>query len=197
MKNHNGLHGGAGATTADVFRFLPPNRSRWSSAGGRDHGGFSGAKGDSIAICWCSPTASSTPPTKMQDRQRSGLIAVRTVVGQSWNASDHDLEDRQITVEGPFMARAIRCSPSPAAPASTRAAKGSMKLHPRDAKATSYDFTYDLAVMAYTLEHCLRSRRDFPALTKNPGLAFLDGRGQPGARTPWSTPLRTSMRPAT
>jgi cysteine desulfurase family protein (TIGR01976 family) len=36
--------------------------------------------------------------------------------------------------------------------------------------------------MAYTLEHCLRSRRDFPALTKNPGLAFLDGPG--GSQVP-------------
>jgi cysteine desulfurase family protein (TIGR01976 family) len=31
--------------------------------------------------------------------------------------------------------------------------------------------------MAYTLEHCLRSRQDFPALIKNPDLAFLDGPG--------------------
>ena len=36
--------------------------------------------------------------------------------------------------------------------------------------------------MAYTLEHCLRSRRDFPALTKNPDLAFLDGPG--GSQVP-------------
>jgi cysteine desulfurase family protein (TIGR01976 family) len=36
--------------------------------------------------------------------------------------------------------------------------------------------------MAYTLEHCLRSRRDFPALTKNPELAFLDGPG--GSQVP-------------
>jgi cysteine desulfurase family protein (TIGR01976 family) len=36
--------------------------------------------------------------------------------------------------------------------------------------------------MAYTLQHCLRSRRDFPALTKNPGLAFLDGPG--GSQVP-------------
>jgi cysteine desulfurase family protein (TIGR01976 family) len=31
--------------------------------------------------------------------------------------------------------------------------------------------------MAYTQEHCLRSRRDFPALIKNPDLAYLDGPG--------------------
>lgn len=36
--------------------------------------------------------------------------------------------------------------------------------------------------MAYTLEHCLRSRQDFPALTKNPRLAFLDGPG--GSQVP-------------
>jgi cysteine desulfurase family protein (TIGR01976 family) len=31
--------------------------------------------------------------------------------------------------------------------------------------------------MAYTEEHCLRSRQDFPAQTRNPDLAFLDGPG--------------------
>jgi cysteine desulfurase family protein (TIGR01976 family) len=36
--------------------------------------------------------------------------------------------------------------------------------------------------MAYTLEHCLRSRLDFPALIKNPDLAFLDGPG--GSQVP-------------
>jgi cysteine desulfurase family protein (TIGR01976 family) len=36
--------------------------------------------------------------------------------------------------------------------------------------------------MAYTREHCLRSRQDFPALTRNPELAFLDGPG--GSQVP-------------
>jgi cysteine desulfurase family protein (TIGR01976 family) len=36
--------------------------------------------------------------------------------------------------------------------------------------------------MAYTLEHCLRSRQDFPALARNPRLAFLDGPG--GSQVP-------------
>jgi cysteine desulfurase family protein (TIGR01976 family) len=31
--------------------------------------------------------------------------------------------------------------------------------------------------MAYTHDSCLRSRQDFPALVRNPGLAFLDGPG--------------------
>jgi cysteine desulfurase family protein (TIGR01976 family) len=36
--------------------------------------------------------------------------------------------------------------------------------------------------VAYTLDHCLRSRQDFPALVKNPALAFLDGPG--GSQVP-------------
>jgi cysteine desulfurase family protein (TIGR01976 family) len=36
--------------------------------------------------------------------------------------------------------------------------------------------------MAYTLEHCLRSRQDFPALIKNADLVFLDGPG--GSQVP-------------
>ena len=36
--------------------------------------------------------------------------------------------------------------------------------------------------MAYTLDHCVRSRQDFPALVKNPALAFLDGPG--GSQVP-------------
>jgi cysteine desulfurase family protein (TIGR01976 family) len=31
--------------------------------------------------------------------------------------------------------------------------------------------------VAYTLEHCLRCRQDFPALARNPDLAYLDGPG--------------------
>jgi cysteine desulfurase family protein (TIGR01976 family) len=36
--------------------------------------------------------------------------------------------------------------------------------------------------MAYGPEECLRSRRDFPAIQRNPGLAFLDGPG--GSQVP-------------
>jgi cysteine desulfurase family protein (TIGR01976 family) len=36
--------------------------------------------------------------------------------------------------------------------------------------------------VAYTLDHCLRCRQDFPALVRNPGLAFLDGPG--GSQVP-------------
>jgi cysteine desulfurase family protein (TIGR01976 family) len=36
--------------------------------------------------------------------------------------------------------------------------------------------------VAYTLDHCVRSRQDFPALVKNPALAFLDGPG--GSQVP-------------
>jgi cysteine desulfurase family protein (TIGR01976 family) len=36
--------------------------------------------------------------------------------------------------------------------------------------------------MSFTAEHCMRSRKDFPALIKNPQLAFLDGPG--GSQVP-------------
>jgi cysteine desulfurase family protein (TIGR01976 family) len=36
--------------------------------------------------------------------------------------------------------------------------------------------------MSFTEQHCLRARKDFPALTKNPQLAFLDGPG--GSQVP-------------
>jgi cysteine desulfurase family protein (TIGR01976 family) len=36
--------------------------------------------------------------------------------------------------------------------------------------------------MSFTAEHCMRSRKDFPALVKNPRLAFLDGPG--GSQVP-------------
>jgi cysteine desulfurase family protein (TIGR01976 family) len=36
--------------------------------------------------------------------------------------------------------------------------------------------------MSFTQEHCMRSRKDFPALVKNPQLAFLDGPG--GSQVP-------------
>jgi len=40
--------------------------------------------------------------------------------------------------------KAIRLLAVTAARGNMRAAKGSMRLHPRDANPTGYDFTYDL-----------------------------------------------------
>jgi allene oxide cyclase len=54
------------------------------------------------------------------------------------------LKTGQITVEGPFMDEGDSLFAVTGGTGKYAGAKGSMKLHPRDAKSTSYDFTYDL-----------------------------------------------------
>jgi len=56
---------------------------------------------------------------------------------------DADLKAGQITVEGPFMDEGDSLMSLPGNRQICRT-KGSMKLHPRDATPTGYDFTYDL-----------------------------------------------------
>jgi hypothetical protein len=61
---------------------------------------------------------------------------VRTVAGKSWECFwTLILRGGQITVEGPFMDSGT---------GKYAGARGSLKLHPRDATPTGYDFLYDL-----------------------------------------------------
>jgi hypothetical protein len=70
---------------------------------------------------------------------------VRTIVGKSWECFwTMNLKAGQITVEGPFMDEGDSLFTVTGGTGKYAGAKGSMKLHPRDAKSTSYDFTYDL-----------------------------------------------------
>src|ERR1700682_5378968 len=70
---------------------------------------------------------------------------VRTIVGKSWECFwTLTLKAGQITVEGPFMDEGDSLFTITGGTGKYAGAKGSMKLHPRDAKASSYDFTYDL-----------------------------------------------------
>jgi len=70
---------------------------------------------------------------------------VRTVVGKSWECNwTLMLKGGQITVEGPFSDAGDSMLTVIGGTGKYAGAKGSMKLHPRDAAATSYDFTYDL-----------------------------------------------------
>jgi allene oxide cyclase len=70
---------------------------------------------------------------------------VRTVVGKSWECFwTLTLKAGQITVEGPFMDAGDSLFAVTGGTGKYSGAKGSMKLHPRDAKSSSYDFTYDL-----------------------------------------------------
>jgi allene oxide cyclase len=70
---------------------------------------------------------------------------VRTNVGKSWECIwTLTLKAGQITVEGPFMDEGDSLFAVTGGTGKYAGAKGSMKLHPRDAKSSSYDFTYDL-----------------------------------------------------
>src|ERR1700735_3203621 len=70
---------------------------------------------------------------------------VRTIVGKSWECFwTLTLKAGQITVEGPFMDAGDSLMTVTGGTGKYAGAKGSMKLHPRDATPTGYDFTYDL-----------------------------------------------------
>ena len=70
---------------------------------------------------------------------------VRVVVGKSWECFwTLILKEGQITVEGPFFDQGDSLMAITGGTGKYNGAKGSMKLHPRDAKGSSYTFTYDL-----------------------------------------------------
>ena len=70
---------------------------------------------------------------------------VRTVVGKSWECFwTLVLKEGQITVEGPFMDSGDSLFTVTGGTGKYASARGSMKLHPRDATPTGYDFVYDL-----------------------------------------------------
>jgi allene oxide cyclase len=70
---------------------------------------------------------------------------VRITAGKSWECIwTLILKAGLITVEGPFLDEGDSLFAITGGTGEYAGAKGSMTLHPRDAKATSYDFTYDL-----------------------------------------------------
>jgi len=70
---------------------------------------------------------------------------VRTIVGKTWECFwTLTLKAGQITVEGPFKDEGDSLLVITGGSGKYAGAKGSMKLHPRDATPTGYDFTYDL-----------------------------------------------------
>lgn len=72
-------------------------------------------------------------------------FCIRVVTGQSWECFwTLMLPKGQITVEGPFRDNADSVLAVTGGTGAFAGARGSMKLHARDAKGTSYDFTYDL-----------------------------------------------------
>jgi hypothetical protein len=103
-----------------------------------------GAKGDSIGDMLVFANGIFDPANKAQIGSDQGYC-VRTVVGKSWECFwTLTLKAGQITVEGPFMDEGDSLFAVTGGTGKYAGAKGSMKLHPRDAKSSSYDFTYDL-----------------------------------------------------
>jgi hypothetical protein len=103
-----------------------------------------GAKGDSIGDMLVFANGIFDAANKTQIGTDQGYC-VRTVVGKSWECFwTLILKGGQITVEGPFMDEGDSLFTVTGGTGKYAGAKGSMKLHPRDAKSTSYDFTYDL-----------------------------------------------------
>jgi hypothetical protein len=103
-----------------------------------------GAKGDSIGDLLVFANGVFDAANKTQLGGDQGYC-VRVVVGKSWECFwTLILQGGQITVEGPFLDSGDSLFSITGGTGKYAGAKGSMKLHPRDAKSSSYDFTYDL-----------------------------------------------------
>jgi Allene oxide cyclase len=103
-----------------------------------------GAKGDSVGdlLTFANPVYDATNKTKLGSDQG---YCVRVVVGKSWECFwTLILATGEITVEGPFYDSGDSTLAVTGGTGKYAGAKGALKLHARDAKATSYDFTYDL-----------------------------------------------------
>jgi allene oxide cyclase len=103
-----------------------------------------GAKGDSVGDLLVFANKVYDAGNKAQVGTDQGYC-VRTIVGKSWECFwTLTLAAGQITVEGPFVDTGDSLMVVTGGTGKYAGAKGSMKLHPRDATPTSYDFTYDL-----------------------------------------------------
>jgi allene oxide cyclase len=103
-----------------------------------------GKKGDSVGdlLTWGNPIYDAD--NKLQIGTDQGYC-VRVVVGKSWECTwTNLLKDGQIMVEGPFYDDKDSLFAIIGGTGKYAGARGSMKLHARDAKATSYTFVFDL-----------------------------------------------------
>jgi allene oxide cyclase len=103
-----------------------------------------GPKGDSVGDLLVFANKVYDAANKAQLGSDQGYC-VRTVVGKSWECFwTLTLKAGQITVEGPFLDAGDSLLVVTGGTGKYAGAKGSLKLHPRDATPTGYDFTYDL-----------------------------------------------------
>jgi allene oxide cyclase len=103
-----------------------------------------GAKGDSVGdvLTFANPVFDAGNKTQLGSDQG---YCVRVIAGKSWECIwTLRLKEGQITVEGPFYDAGDSLMAITGGTGKYAGAKGSMKLHARDAKGSSYDFTYEL-----------------------------------------------------
>jgi allene oxide cyclase len=102
------------------------------------------AKGDSVGDMLVFANNVFDAANKVQVGSDQGYC-IRTVIGKSWECFwTLTLKTGQITIEGPFSDTGDSIFAVTGGTGKYAGAKGSMKLHPRDATPTGYDFTYDL-----------------------------------------------------
>jgi hypothetical protein len=103
-----------------------------------------GAKGDSAGdiLIFANPVYDAANKAQLALAQG---YCVRVVVGKSWECSwTLILKDVQITNEGPFYDTGDSLFVVTGGTGKYAGAKGQMKLHSRDPKASSYDMIYEL-----------------------------------------------------
>ena len=103
-----------------------------------------GTKGDSVGdlLTFANPVYDAANKTQLGSDQG---YCVRVVVGKSWECFwTLILGGGEITVEGPFYDAGDSTLVVTGGTGQYTGAKGSMKLHARDAKGSSYDFVYEL-----------------------------------------------------
>jgi len=103
-----------------------------------------GAKGDSVGdlLTWANPIFDAANKTQVGTDQG---YCVRVVVGKSWECTWTTLlKDGQIMVEGPFYDDKDSLFTIIGGTGKYLGARGSLKLHSRDAKSTAYTFIFDL-----------------------------------------------------
>ena len=103
-----------------------------------------GKKGDSLGdlIVFANPIYDAANRQQIGSNQG---YCIRVIVGKSWECFwTIELKEGQITSEGPFHDEGDALMAITGGAGRYAGAKGSLGLHPRDAKGTEYDFRYDL-----------------------------------------------------
>jgi allene oxide cyclase len=103
-----------------------------------------GVKGDSVGdlLTFANPVYDVANKTQVGSDQG---YCVRVIAGKSWECFwTLRLKEGQITIEGPFYDAGDSVMAVTGGTGKYAGAKGSMKLHSRDAKGSSYDLIYEL-----------------------------------------------------